>query len=277
VQRATLLLVTALVTALASTMSCSCGASRPTAASIVLPSSAPPPAASGEPADESEGPVSGEEGEGAVEAASGVAPPPGFAGSTLLAEVDRELARVRSTHYSHRTQVDETAGSYAYDCSGFLVYALSRAAPDALASLQATTPRRPRSSEIVAFLTAIQPGGRNGRWQRVARVADLLPGDVVAWLKTADSRSTNTGHTMVVHGAPVPDPERPGAFVVPIVDSTGSPHRPGDARADAGATGLGRGEIVLLTDAAGAPVGYRWSRGKRSREKTTTIALGRLR
>ncbi len=106
---------------------------------------------------------------------------------------------------------------------------------------------------------------------------DLVPGDVVVWLKTAESRSTNTGHTMIVHGSPSADPARPDAFVVPIVDATEHPHVPGDPRAEAHRTGLGHGEIVLLADAAGAPVGYRWSRGQRSREKATTIALGRLR
>jgi hypothetical protein len=44
----------------------------------------------------------------------------------------------------------------------------------------------------------------------LSSVQDLAPGDVVSWLKTADSRSTNTGHTMIVHGAPVADPARPG-------------------------------------------------------------------
>jgi hypothetical protein len=131
--------------------------------------------------------------------------------------------------------------------------------------------------EIVTFLRGLPVDGSRGRWQRVGRVEDLRPGDVVAWLKPADSRSKNTGHTVIVHGPVVSDPGRPGAFLVPIADSTARPHVPGDARATAHETGLGLGEIVLVADAAGAPVGFRWSRGQKSREKSTTIALGRLR
>jgi hypothetical protein len=237
----------------------------------------PPQIAPAAVAEEPEPALAGQEGDDDPEKAQGASPPAGAAGAALLAEVDRELARVRVSAYRHHTRVDEASGTFEYDCSGFLGYALSRAVPDALAELQATTRRRPRSLEIVALLQSIPPGGRRGRWQRLSRVSDLLPGDVIAWLKTAESRSTNTGHTMIVHGVPTADPERPGAFVAPIADATEHPHVPGDLRADAHTTGLGRGEIVLLADGAGAPVGYRWSRGPRSREKTTTIALGRLR
>jgi hypothetical protein len=249
------------------TGACSCGHAEipPAAAPIVAGADEPEPA------------LAGEEGDDAPDQATGTPPPAGSAGAALLAEVDRELHAVRASTYRHHTRVDEASGTFEYDCSGFLVYALSRAAPDALAALQATAARRPRSEEIVAFLEGIPAGGRKGRWERVGRVQDLGPGDVVAWRKTAESRSTNTGHTMIVHGAPAADPERPGAFVVPIVDSTEHPHVPGDERADAHRTGLGHGEVVLLADETGAPVGYRWSRGRRSREKTTTIALGRLR
>jgi hypothetical protein len=233
-----------------------------------------PPSAS---VDEEPGPaLVGEEGDDPQELPEGTPLRSGPGGPALLAEVDRELSAMRASAYSHRTHVDEAAATFDYDCSGLLVYALSRVAPDALAAVRATASRRPRSSEFVAFLEGIPAGGSRGRWQRVGRVQDLAPGDVVVWLKPADSRSTNTGHTMIVHGAPSPDPEHAGGFVVPIADSTEGPHGPGDSRVEAHRTGLGQGEIVLLTDSSGAPVGYRWSRSTRSREKATTIALGRL-
>lgn len=222
-------------------------------------------------------PVAGEEGDDPPQGPLGTPPPAGSAQSALLAEVDRQLGAVKSSTYLHHAHVDEASGAFDYDCSGFLDYALARVVPDALAAVQATTPRRPRSKDYVAFLAKIPPGEARGRWERVGLVKDLVPGDVIVWLKPADSPSTNTGHTMIVHGPPSPDPEHAGAFVVPIVDSTEHPHVPGDARAPDHRTGLGRGEIVLLTDGAGAAVGYRWSRGRKSREKATTIALGRLR
>ena len=124
---------------------------------------------------------------------------------------------------------------------------------------------------------AIPPGTHSGRWQRVPRAGDLQPGDVVVWLKPAGSRSKNTGHTMIVRGAPSSVPGSRTSFVVPIFDSTARPHGAADARASAGATGLGEGEIELITDASGAPVAYRWSHARSSPEKATTIALGRVR
>jgi hypothetical protein len=255
-------LALALFTAATLAVACSCGHAE-----------TPPQPAPAEPAEPA---LAGQEGDDGPDPAAGTPPTPGAAGGALLAEVDRELHLMQTSTYSHHTRVDEASGNFEYDCSGLLRYALSRAAPDALESVHTAVARRPRSSEFVSFLQGIPAGGRKGRWQRLARVQDLAPGDVIVWLKTADSRSTNTGHTMIVHGAPVPDPARPDAFVVPVADSTEHPHVPGDPRADAHRTGLGLGEIVLLTDGAGAPVGYRWSRGRKSREKETTIALGRL-
>jgi hypothetical protein len=195
----------------------------------------------------------------------------------LLAEVDRELTHMKSSTYSHHTRIDEASGTFDYDCSGFLDYALSRAVPDALAAVQDTTPRRPRSAELVAFLESIPSGSSKGRWERLGRVQDLAPGDVIVWLKPPGSRSTNTGHTLIVHGAVSADRGQAGAFIVPVADSTARPHVPGDSRSAAQQTGLGEGEIVLIADRDGAPVSYRWSRGEKSREKATTIALGRLR
>jgi hypothetical protein len=233
-----------------------------------------PPAIGG---DEPELAVAGREGDDPAEQGAGDPAPPGAAGAALLAEVDRQLAHMKSSTYAHHTHVDEAVGTFEYDCSGFLGYAASRAAPDAWSAVVATTPRRPRSVEIVAFLQRIPVGSTSGRWQRLGRIQDLAPGDVVVWVKPADSRSTNTGHTVIVHGPVVADPGQRGAFIVPVADSTEHPHVPGDARSAAHRTGLGLGEIVLVGDDAGAPIGYRWSRGQKSREKSTTIALGRLR
>jgi hypothetical protein len=218
-----------------------------------------------------------QEGDDALDTPTGTPPRDGSAGAALAAEVDRELSRMKSSSYSHRTHVDEAVEEFDYDCSGFLVYALSRAAPDALAAVKATTSRRPRSAEFEAFLQGVPAEAPRGRWQRVARAADLEAGDVIVWLKPADSRSPNTGHTMIVHGVPSANPEHADEILVPVVDSTEGPHGATDTRAAAHRTGLGQGEIVLVIDASGAPIGYRWSRAKRSHPKTTTIMLGRLR
>jgi hypothetical protein len=191
-------------------------------------------------------------------------------GAALLAEARRELGALRRSTYTHRTSVDEAAGHFDYDCSGFVDYALRVAAPRALATLAAATVRRPLARHFVAFLAA----GGGGPWRPVARAAELAPGDLVAWTRPADVVTRNTGHVMLVRGAVAPGPD--GTLAVPIIDSTSVRHGRGDSRTPARASGLGTGEILLVVDQRGAPVGYRWSRGRRARVHRTTVALGRL-
>jgi hypothetical protein len=48
---------------------------------------------------------------------------------SLIGEIDRELGAMRVTRYQHSTRVDEASGSFMYDCSGLVDYALGRALP----------------------------------------------------------------------------------------------------------------------------------------------------
>lgn len=230
----------------------------------------------GDPGESDDEPGSpGEDGEDPMTLPEGKEPPPGEAAAALAAEVDRELAAMRRSSYTHQTHVDEAAGIFEYDCSGFVIYALSRAVPSALATLRQATVHRPLARHFTTFLGALPVAGTN-RWRRVDRVQDLRRGDLIAWLRPPDTTSRNTGHIMIVHGPIAPDPRHPGATIVPIVDSTTLPHRPGDSRTASGVTGLGRGEVVLRADNQDAPIGFHWSRGPKSRERVTTIVLARL-
>jgi hypothetical protein len=238
----------------------------------------PPPAppAAAESDGESEPAIAGNEGDDdALPAAS--APSAGTAtlgSAALLAEANRQLAAKTASTYSHHTHIDEALGSYDYDCSGFVGYALGRAEPDAFAELTKATVRRPLSKHIVSFVDGIPAAGHTGRWNRVMRAVDLVPGDIVAWLKPADSTSTNTGHVMIVHGAPAQEAAHPERVVVPIIDSTAMRHGAGDSR-PVHTSGLGTGKIVLVVDASGAPAHFYWTPGK-AREHTSPIALAHL-
>ena len=220
--------------------------------------------------------VAGSEGQGdpGLPASSDASTPPGRGAATLLAEAQRELAAMKQSTYTHTTSVDEPSGTFDYDCSGFVDYALGRVLPDALATLVAATVKRPVASSFESFFASIAAGDANGRWRRVARVPDLAPGDVIAWLKPAALQSTNTGHVLVVRDAV--SMRAAGEWVIPIIDATESPHGSSDSRNAAGATGLGTGTIVLLTDAGGAPTGYRWSTWSGSVPYPTAVALGHL-
>jgi hypothetical protein len=110
----------------------------------------------------------------------------------------------------------------------------------------------------------------------VRRAIDLAPGDVIAWLEPSDVQTKNTGHVMIVREAPRVDRKHADVIVVPIIDSTGVPHGKSDSRKATKATGLGTGEVLLIVDETGAPIGYRWSRGSKARVHLTTIALAGL-
>lgn len=220
--------------------------------------------------------VSGSEGQGdpGLPPSSDASTPVGRGAATLLDEAKRELAAMKQSTYTHTTSVDEPSGRFDYDCSGFVDYALGRVLPDALATLVAATVKRPVASSFESFFASIATGGAKGRWQRVARVQDLVPGDVIAWLKPAALQSTNTGHVLIVRDAIAT--RVAGEWLVPIIDSTESAHGTSDSRSAASATGLGTGTIVVLADVGGAPTGYRWSTWSGSVAYATGVALGHL-
>ncbi len=180
---------------------------------------------------------------------------------------------MRSSTYTHTTNVNEATGTYDFDCSGFVGYALERVFPSGFAAIVAATTARPLAKDFELFFASIPIGGSKAGFGRVARVMQLVPGDVVAWLEPADVTG-NTGHTFFVHGAPRVNPARSDEILVPIEDSTSSPHGAADSRTPSGATGLGTGTVGLLIDASGAPIGYRWTGGVSTKLEYTSIAMG---
>jgi hypothetical protein len=222
--------------------------------------------------------ASGRNGRGVVAPASSspVSAPPSAAGAAppalLLGEVQRELSAMKETHYQHATLVDEAIGKFFYDCSGMVDYALGRVLPGAAKVLPTSTSKRPLAGDIERFLhnAVRQPVAG---WQALTRVDKLGPGDLVAWQATEDSTTGDTGHVMVVLAAPTPDPRRAGEWLVPVADSTVSPHAL-DSR-HRGQTGLGTGTIGLAVDANDAPIAFYWQGGVSKRATPTEIALGR--
>jgi hypothetical protein len=202
-----------------------------------------------------------------------VSPPstaPSSPRQALLAEAHRELGAVVESHYAHRTHVSEATGVFDYDCSGFVGYALAHAAPEALHTLVDATTRRPLARHFEAFFTAPR-----APWTPVERAADLVPGDLIAWLEPPAKHSRNTGHVMIVDRPPRPGTRR-GELVIAVIDSSHAGHGAADARNRDHRNGLGAGEIILITDATGRPTGYRWSLSRHSVAYATQIALGHL-
>jgi hypothetical protein len=197
----------------------------------------------------------------------------GAAGAALLlGEVQRELSAVKKTHYQHTTAVDEAIGKFYYDCSGMVDYALDRVLARDAQELPTSTSKRPLAGDIERFLHNAIGQPAQG-WQAVPRVDQLGAGDLVAWLVTEDSTTGDTGHVMVVLGAPKPNASRNSEWLVQVADSTLSPHAL-DSRHQ-GETGLGSGTIGLVVDSNGVPVAFYWKGGVSEHAKPTEIALGR--
>jgi hypothetical protein len=195
-------------------------------------------------------------------------------GDTLLAaEARRELSAMRSTDYTHEVTVDEASGVFDYDCSGFVDYALIRVLPAHFREFQAATSTRPRAQDFVTYFTG-DAYSLPADWAKVAHVADLLPGDIVAWLAVPDDYG-DTGHVMLVRNPPRADLTIAGAYDVDIWDATLDVHGTDDSRIGQGnATGLGTGTIVLYADASGAPTNHSWSEISTTVD-TTQVGLGR--
>jgi len=197
--------------------------------------------------------------------------------SRLLAEARRELQRMKSSVYSHRTAVEEARGIFNYDCSGLVNRLLKRTNPDAFQMLLAhAQSKRPKAEDYKQLIEDEQLIHSYSPWQRVNRTTDLMPGDLVVWLKPPKARSNSTGHIMIVAGPISSSPVRPNEILVPVIDSTKSPHGKTDSRYASESSGLGKGMIGLVVDQSSRPYAYYWSGGQSRKFYRTKIALARL-
>ena len=208
----------------------------------------------------------------------------------LLGTIARDAT---DTKYLHTTIVDPSRGIYYFDCSGMVAWVLRRAAPLAYVQVaHGLGDRRPVSSTFEAAIRRAPADAARG-WRRVERVADAQPGDVIAWVKPPVVRSANTGHIGFVVLPPRewtdegfvaawgPEGEQQWielggearAYLVRIADATRL-HHLDDTRQEGNRSGFGFGTILVVSDAAGAPVAYGWV-GPHGNVFSTNISLGR--
>jgi hypothetical protein len=174
--------------------------------------------------------------------------------------------------YTYGFSVNEKKGLYHFDCSGMAQWVLRKAAPMAAFTIgQGLTPR-PLARDFQRRIARAPSDRERGGWRRIAKVGDLLPGDVVAWLRPVEVQSPNTGHVAFVVLPPVLAPGYDNAYLVRVADSTRLLH---DADTRVGRTGFGFGTILLVADpTTGAPTAFGWV-GLRWRAFETPISLGR--
>jgi hypothetical protein len=188
-------------------------------------------------------------------------------------ETRRILANLQDTMYRHTTEIDEAKGIFRCDCSGLGIYILNRtvATEDRQGPL-GDGKLRPRAMHFYeAFAQADAAPRGNGRWQRIERLVDARPGDIVAWRRDKILPG-NSGHVVMVDEAPVV--EEDGLVRVVMIDST-TRHLVNDTRRK-GESGVGRGTMWFRVDDEGRPVAY--VRGPRTAEPVAVrISIGRAR
>lgn len=153
------------------------------------------------------------------------------------------LAAVKETEYAHRTAIDVAAGRYVTDCSGLVSHLLERELPGHYAAIANT---RGKVHPLAAdFQEAFAAGA--DLWQGVPRIAELRPGDVLAWRYVERKPGASSGHVVIIDALPIP--EEGGVWAVAVIDSTSIPHED-DTRRDG--DGVGRGVIRLRAGPDGA-------------------------
>jgi hypothetical protein len=177
------------------------------------------------------------------------------------------------TEYRHRNTVvrwkgiDGATGNEARtDCSGFLDALLQRTYGLTREDLKKWTGRaRPLAR---TYYDVIEQGKG---FTQVARVTDVLPGDIIAIRYPAGAG--NTGHVMLVSGPPrrraASAPLQAGTvqWQVPVIDASKSGHGKSHTRRRAEGTfagGVGEGVFRLYADPDGRVVGYSWSTSAKS-------------
>jgi hypothetical protein len=193
----------------------------------------------------------------------------------VLSQIESSLTFSRYTPY---TRVDAKAGIYEWDCSAMAAWVLRRATPAAWHSVKQRSPTgRIVARDFVRQIASVRVDRPAWAWERVGRVADMRPGDVVAWLKPSGWVSNVTGHVGFVMSAPEASQHVAHGYLIRFADASRYHHQD-DTRREEARDGYGIGTILLIGDAeTGAPVAYGWYGDDSSWIKETQIVIGRPR
>lgn len=175
----------------------------------------------------------------------------------VVARTRAILASLRVSEYVflvQHSEIDETAGVFETNCTGFVTRVLADVDPRLLVPI----PRPgavPRAVHYYDFFSSLPDGGARDGWARV-HVTEARPGDVLVWRFPEFTATTASGHAMIVIDAPRPATlDGKSGVMLRVVDSAGWPHFD-DTRAP-GQTGLGAGDLFFVLDERGDPIEYR--------------------
>jgi hypothetical protein len=234
-----------------------------------------------------------EDGEAVLPAASEpLRPKEGSAARAYYDRLAYILGNLRETAYVHAAGriLDEDAGVYKYDCSGFVGdFILKQVLPKHYDDLAANAAKfhadaHPRAWGFYDYFKDVLGGkdeASNAYWEVFRSFAKVRPGDVIVVKYSEDWRRkvikkcghSSTGHVMTAWSLPA---KAEGGYLIEVADSASSGHgrdtrRTGAAKcrhsgflgckccAKDAVNGIGRGRMWFGTDKDGAAVSYRWS------------------
>jgi hypothetical protein len=196
-------------------------------------------------------------------------------GEHVATEGERIIDNATSTYYKYPPYIiDEATGTYDVDCSGFVSLVLGNVAPVHFGAIvDAEGDIWPRADELYEFL-ATSPTDDSTGWRRIDRLADSRPGDIIGWPLEPVEPGHDTGHVLIVAGAPQPIDE--DHIAVPTYDSSDVLHYDDSRRLPDGqpTTGVGSGTIHFRVDPDGKPTEFQFGPGDGCHK--VPIAIGRL-
>ena len=197
---------------------------------------------------------------------------PTRAGERVLTVIDEIEENLRETSYQARTQVRADAGEYHWDCSGMAAWIMKRAAPKAFRTLGDS---RPVARDFAAAIERAPTKKARDGWQRIANIADVMPGDVFAWRRPRGMPSKNTGHVGFVVDVRYPCRKFPARGRCGSRTRRAAITKTIRARATT-TVGSASALVLFMTDADGKVTHYGWSGTLSEWYITTSVVFGRL-
>lgn len=207
-----------------------------------------------------------------VAEAGGDREPATRAASRVMERLERIRSTMTETRYQHHRSVRARRGQYFFDCSGMVQWVLEREARRS--RLELDEGERPLAIDFVRRIARAPTDRFRGGWRRVARIADVRPGDVFAWERPPDFNSRNTGHV----GFVIRPPEQVGdtpVWAFRVADASRYTHQD-DTRPWPGPGGFGHGTIAFIADEVGQPIGYAWRGLESYGYRETRVVFGRV-
>jgi hypothetical protein len=197
---------------------------------------------------------------------------PASSSSKLLDRAHHVLKTLRSSSYQHVSDIDESAGEFHCDCSGFVGWLLRKEMPEQYKAVPfPKITKRPRAVDYYEAFAAAPADRQPARpWLRIDKIADAKPGDILAWRKVTIPEKGTTGHVVVLDS--LPTPVAPDLFKIVVIDSTSQPHEDDTRKSDE--TGVGRGTVYIKVDAEGRPISF-GSHPPQATASNLPIAIGR--